>query len=792
MSGVTARKRLHVGVRELVSHLLRAGDLNLETFGGSFSSPVDAIRAHQKLQAARGEDYTKEVALSYTVEDGDITLEIGGRIDGVFADAEPVIVEEIKTTRDDLDERVRKQSPTHWGQLKVYAFIYAQQQELDELTGRLTYYQIDSGETREIDEPYRLVELRSWFEDLVERYLGWLRRIESWRSLRDQSIESTDFPFSDYRPGQRRMAVGVYRTIENEAQLLVRAPTGIGKTIAALFPAVKALGKALVDKAFYLTARTTGRAVAESALAELRNRGLRVKSLTVTAKDKTCFNPEKACNGSECEFARGFYDRIDQAMEALFETDDLTRDRIEAIARTHQVCPFELSLELALWVDIIVCDYNYVFDPRTSLKRFFDNGKTGFVFLVDEAHNLLDRARDIYSAEITKREFLSLKRVLDEKRHRALRLSADAVNRAFLKARGREKDAYARPEPPEWLYPSLRRFVRAAEVYLVSGGFPHPSHTAIVELYFAASAFLRVAERFDARYVTCYEESKRDTRIRLYCTDPAPELEQSFQKSHASVLFSATLSPLRFFHETLGCGDAARHLVLPSPFPSEKLLVLVGDRIATTYRARDRSRAELSGWLERFVSVRRGNYLLYFPSYAYMEAVRQEMGERPDIDFIAQRSDMSESERSAFLDRFRTRGPRTLVGFAVLGGFFGEGIDLVGDRLEGVAIVGVGLPGLSPERDHIRGYFDASGEDGFAYAYAFPGMNRVLQAAGRLIRTENDRGAVLLLDERFSQPLYRRQLPTEWSPSFPRDDDEMERMLTEFWSNDRDQPAAEK
>ncbi|GMR21749.1 MAG: ATP-dependent DNA helicase [Acidobacteriota bacterium] len=777
-----------------MEHCLRSGNLNLESWGPS-SSPVDAIRAHQKVQSSRGEGYRKEVTLSHIVENDHFVLEIGGRIDGVLT-REPigthaVVIEEIKTTSGDLDARTAQPgsfgfAPTHWGQLEVYAYIYALQNDLEEVDGRLTYYQLESGQTRELERHFTIAELGEMFDELVERYLRWAKRIDDRLAERNDSIASTEFPFPAYRPGQRAMAVQVYRAIQERDRLLVRAPTGIGKTQATIFPTIKALGEDRIEKIFYLTARTTGHALAEQAVRELRTSnggGLRLKSVTLTAKDKICFNPEKACNGDECEFARGFYDRIDAAVEELFTQDEFCRESLETLARVHRVCPFELSLELALWADLIVCDYNYVFDPHAYLRRFFADVGGAYAFLVDESHNLVDRAREMYSAELRKRDVLNLHGLLERGRHRALRQSLNAINRAFLDARERCDSAAAEPEPPEPLYAPLKTFVRHAESFLAAGtgkARGDPAHQALLDLYFDVSRFLHVAERFDERYVTCYEARGRDVRVKLFCTDPSKELSESLDKASSSVFFSATLTPMGYFRTALGCGEDAASYVLPSPFPEEHLRVLVNDRIATTYRKREQTRVTLTRLLTTFVEQKPGNYLLYFPSYEYMNAVSEEFA--LDVEMLVQRPDMDEAERSAFLESFSDDSTKTLVGFAVMGGFFGEGIDLMGERLTGAAIVGVGLPGLSPERDQIRDHFDRTAGSGFDYAYVFPGMNRVLQAAGRVIRSASDRGTILLVDERFSQARYRNLLPPEWRPVIVANELALRETLTAFWS----------
>ena len=431
-----SRTRLRVAVRDLATYVHRAGDLDLESFGRS--SPVDAIRAHQKVQDSRGEDYRSEVSVGFVVTDDALALEISGRIDGVLESRAAASSWRRSRPRDgELDAVVERAEPTHWAQLKLYAYLYGREHGIGTLRLRLTYYQLDEETTRSVEEPAALDDLEVFFRDTVERYLDWAKRVASWRRLRDDSIRETAFPFPSYRDGQREMAVQVYRAIEQSGQLLVRAPTGIGKTLATLFPSLKSVGAGTAGRVVYLTARTTGRALAESALAELARSGLRAKSVTLTAKESICFNPERACNGEECDFARGFYDRIDDAVAEIFTDDDFTRERIERVARRHRVCPFELSLELALAADVLIGDYNYVFDPRVRLRRVFPDRGSDDVLLVDEAHHLLDRARDMYSAELRMQDVARARKAVDGRRHRALARSLDGLREALQEEKGR-------------------------------------------------------------------------------------------------------------------------------------------------------------------------------------------------------------------------------------------------------------------------------------------------------------------------------------------------------------------
>ena len=776
------KRRLRIAVRALAEHVLRSGDLSFEFT--SSARALEAIRAHQLLQQDRPADYTAEVAVSHEIETERFRLTVAGRIDGVERQSGRVIVEEIKTTTRSLDEQVRRENAVHWGQARCYAHLYALAHQLAAVDVRLVYYQMDSGETRELLRTFTARELEVFFLDLTARYLAWAEKLVDWRHLRDQSIRDTPFPYDDYRPGQRRMAVSVYRTIKDRHQLMIQAATGIGKTAAVLFPAVKALAENLHAKIFYLTARTTAQPVAEKTLDDMRRKGLRIKSLTLTAKDKICFNPEAACDPIECEFARGHYDRINHALGDLFAQDSLTRSAVEAAAAAFRVCPFELALEMSLWADIIICDYNYAFDPRVYLRRFFQETADDYTFLIDEAHNLVDRSREMFSAVVDKQPFLDVRRPLQEALPE-LYETMGRINTWFLKARSKcdaEGGAGAEKAPPDDLYPLLRRFSQSADRWLRRNR-PAPFREGLLELYFSVSGFLRVAEQYDGSYVTCYEQTAHNLRLKLFCIDPARQLGEALQRARAATFFSATLTPADYFREVFGCLPDVDKLSLPSPFPEKNLGLFVDDRISTLYRHRDQTREPVLGAILTLVGQRRGNYLLFFPSYAYLLKLHADFTARcPHIETLQQTPGMPEAERIAFLDRFAADNPRTLVGFAVMGGIFGEGIDLAGDRLCGAVIVGVGLPGICLERDLIRDYFARTRGAGFEFAYQYPGINRVLQAAGRVIRSEKDRGVLLLIDRRFTTARYRHLLPGQWRLQKIGGKAPFAQKLAAFWS----------
>ncbi|MBU2552319.1 MAG: ATP-dependent DNA helicase [Proteobacteria bacterium] len=776
------KERLHISVRTLVELVLRSGDLSFEFSGPR--RPVEAIRAHVRIQKSRPAEYAHEVPVSRTVESDRFVLDIGGRIDGVYTWPDRVVIDEIKTTVRDLDRVEQEENPLHWGQLKAYAFMYAEEHGLDEVWTQLTYFHMDTEGLREVARRFSREELADFFNDLVARYLKWAEALADWREIRNRSLHDLAFPFDAFRAGQRRMAVQVYRTAARGGQFIAQAPTGIGKTMAAVFPALKALGEGRHEKIFYLTARTTGRAAAEKACADLRRRGARVKTLTLTAKDKVCFEPEAGCGPEECPYAKGHFDRVARALEEAFAIEAVDRQAIEDVARRHQVCPFELSLDLALWTDCLICDYNYVFDPTVCLRRFFVEEKGDYTFLIDEAHNLVDRSREMFSARLDKQAFLDLRPRLKAdlpEIHRSLgRVNAWMVS--ARKACGEAGGFLAERAEPDELYPRLKTFLKRTEAWLARN-LPAPYKKDLLDLYFQVHGFMRVAERFDSSYITCREQSGRDLRLKLFCLDPSTQMAEALTRCRAAVFFSATMTPTEYFREVLGCHDEAARLVLPSPFDPDNLCLMVLDRISTLYKNRDRTKEDVARTLAALVGKRPGNYLLFFPSYEYKDMVRSifEAETAGEVETLDQRPGMSEAEREAFLERFSSDNPGVLVGFAVMGGIFGEGIDLVGDRLTGAVIVGVGLPGISPERDLIREHFAQSRGAGFEFAYLYPGINRVLQAAGRVIRSETDRGVVLLIDERFSWTQYRALLPREWRPVRVSGRKGLEAVLERFW-----------
>lgn len=794
------KQLIKISVRNLVEFVLRAGNLDMRFTG--MSRALEGTMIHQKLQKsnkkAYGEEnkeYMSEVFLSHTFEYSGFEFVLEGRADGIIVEKESIniedneniivraVIDEIKSTTRPLDTIEEDYNELHWAQAKCYGYIFALQNSLFSIGIQLTYYQVDTDEIKYLVKDFTAVELREYFYSLIDKYIVWAELTEKWTKMRNDSIKKIAFPFNSYRKGQRELAVAVYRTITEEKKIFVQAPTGIGKTISTIFPAVKAMAEGRTSKIFYLTAKTITRQVAEEAFTRMRQRNLQFKTITLTAKDKICFNKGAGCNPEACEFARGHFDRVNFAIMDILEKErDFSRDKVEEYARKYNICPFEFSLDLTLWVDCIICDYNYVFDPRVYLKRFFLDNGGDYTFLIDEAHNLVDRAREMFSAELSKKTFLDLKKVMKDKQPKISK-ALGKLNSYMLEMKKLcgENGSYIQKNEPEGIYPLLKKFVKESEEWLTKNE-KSEGHEELLQLYFDALAFIRISELYDERYVT-YVEDNGEVRIKLFCLDPSYLLGEAVKRGRSAVFFSATLAPINYFKEILGGSEEDYIMRLSSPFDRENLCLMVADRISTKYKDREKSYDDITEYIKAVIDKNPGNYLVFFPSYKYMtEVYNRFIDKYSEIEVLLQGTSMSEEEREEFLNRFIPETDKILVGFAVLGGIFSEGIDLKGDRLVGAIIVGVGLPQICLERDIIKDYFQKKKRLGYEYSYMYPGMNKVLQAAGRVIRSDTDRGVVLLLDERFSSTQYQNIFPSEWFHNIKvRNSDEVAAELEGFW-----------
>ena len=781
-----------ISVRELVEFVLRQGSIRSNVV--SSNRAVIGTMAHKKIQNSMEPNYEAEVKLVHECQIEDITFVIEGRADGIIKDLISVTIDEIKTTATPLEAIDENFNPLHWAQAKCYAYFYAKDKGLSEMQVRLTYYNIETKEMKHIQRGFFFEELESFFNHIIHKYYKWMRFYMDWCQIRDSSLQQLGFPFKNYRKGQRELAISVYKTIKKGTlgkeekgktggNLFVNAPTGIGKTISTLFPALKAMGEGSGSKIFYLTAKTITRTVAEEGIVRLQQNGAKIKSITLTAKDKICFCEKRQCHPDFCQWADGHYDRVDDAVyEMITKEDLLTRELIEQYARRYSVCPFELALDLTVWADVVICDYNYVFDPNVGLKRFID--QHDFILLVDEAHNLVDRAREMYSAGLSKKQVLSVKKLLG-KEHSAITKELTKINEWLLELRRNyidELGVYISKEAPKTLYTLLRRFLNVCDKKLVQKGNDLPSE--LLDLYFEAYNFNRCYELFDEHYICYAEHIGSEVYIKQFCMDPSVAIREKIESSKSTIFFSATLLPIDYFKDMLG-GKEEVAINFESPFEEKRALRMIATDVSTRYKDREASLDQICDYIEEMIGSKKGHYMVFFPSYKYMQDTYEHFlsrnKEHASFTLYKQELSMTEEEREAFLNHFKDTSEATL-NFCVLGGIFSEGIDLTKEQLIGVMVVGVGIPQIGLERDLIKGYFDEVGKEGYHYAYTYPGMNKVLQAVGRLIRTERDYGVILLVDDRYNTSLYRSMLPAHLLPIERVDRQSVGTKLKDFWS----------
>ena len=759
---------IRISVRNLVEFILREGDIDNRTGGGQDPENMQmGSRIHRKIQRQMGSDYQAEVPLKTEIVCDGFTLKIEGRADGLIHTKEQVMVDEIKGVLRELD-RVQEPAGIHLAQAKCYASMVAEQEGADEIGVQMTYCQMETEEVKRFQYSYQSNELKVWFDEVIRQYKKWAKFQIEWRKARNASIKGIEFPFP-YRKGQRDLAVSVYRTILRKKKLFIQAPTGVGKTISTVFPAVKAVGEELGEKIFYLTAKTITRTVAEQAFKTLREQNLKFKVITLTAKEKICFCEETSCNPDDCPYAKGHFDRVNDAVyELLMQEDVMSREVLEAQARKHKVCPFEMALDVSTWVDGVICDYNYVFDPDARLRRFFaEGGAGGYLFLIDEAHNLVERGRQMYSAELCKEDFLSVKKLVKGEAPRfAKRL--EACNKILL-AMKKECENYKVLDNISHFGIQLMNVLSETDRYLEECVDKEVRET-VLDFYFQVRSFLNIYDGLDENYViyTEYQENGRFV-LKLFCVNPAANLQKCLDKGNSAVFFSATLLPIQYYKRLLSTEKDNYAVYIDSSFDAKKRLLMNGVDVSTRYTMRSREMYQrYATYIFRVVKAKMGNYLIFFPSYRFMEDVYQEFtqllaSDEEEMELVIQQKHMDEEERENFLRAFEMGREKSLIGFGVLGGIFSEGIDLTNEKLIGTLIIGTGLPQVCNEREILKNYFDQKGLYGFDYAYRYPGMNKVLQAAGRVIRTEDDRGVILLLDERFQREKGKEIFPKEWA-----------------------------
>jgi len=795
---------IKISVRNLVEFILREGDIdNRVGRGASAEAMQEGSRIHRKIQRRKGSNYHAEVPLKLILNEEKYDLIIEGRADGIQIEA-PVgievtyadnfnsmqITEEMRVTIDEIKGVYRKLDTmtgpimVHKAQAMCYAYIFALQHDIVNIGVQMTYCNLDTEDIRYFNEEFTFEELQEWFAALVGEYKKWADFQYEWRKKRQASIQGLQFPYK-YRKGQKDLAAGVYRTINRKKNLFIQAPTGVGKTISTVFPAVKAVGEELGERIFYLTAKTITGTVAKEAFELLRKDGYQAKIIQITAKEKMCLCEEMECNPVHCPYAKGHYDRVNDAVYELLQREDvLTRDVIQEQAKEHTVCPFELCLDLSSWCDNIICDYNYVFDPNVYLKRFFAEGTKGeYIFLVDEAHNLVERSREMYSAQIYKEDFLEIKKLV--KRYDS-RLEADfnKCNKILLDYK-RECEKYILYDNIGNFVFALQRLASNLDEFLQK----QPEFTerkTVTEFYLNVRNFLNMYELVDSHYVI-YSEHTEDSRfmLKLYCVDPSANLQTCLNKGNATIFFSATLLPIQYYKSLLSTQKDNYAVYAETAFSEEQRLLLVGRDVSSKYTRRNQAEfARIADYIAKTARAKCGNYMVFFPSYKMMEQVYEAFKSQfsEGIDLLLQEIGMKEEEREGFLAEFAMERKNSLVAFCVMGGIFGEGIDLKHEQLIGAIIVGTGLPQISNEREILMNYYENVTGQGFDYAYRYPGMNKVLQAAGRVIRTIEDVGVIELLDERFLQSDYKGLFPREWEKYVTCTIQDVETHLKHFWN----------
>lgn len=783
--------KLHISVRDLVEFIFREGDIDNRSAGLSSTAMLEGGRIHRKIQKQQKDSYQAEVPLKLQAEEEEYVLSIEGRADGIFCgifdgqDEQIVYIDEIKGIYRNL-AMLEKPVTVHLAQAKCYAYIYALQNKLEKVGVQMTYCNLDTEEIRYFREAFSFAQLEEWFLQLMKEYKKWANWQMRWKRKHLESISRLEFPFP-YRKGQKKLAGDVYRSISRQKILFLEAPTGVGKTVSTIFPAVKAVGEGLAERIFYLTAKTITASVAKETFALLRKQGYRAKVIQLTAKEKLCLCEEMECNPDYCPYAKGHYDRVNDAVYDFLQTSDVfTREEILVQAKKYQVCPFEMSLDTATWSDNIICDYNYVFDPNVYLKRFFQEGVKGeYIFLVDEAHNLVERSREMYSASLYKEDVLAVKRII--KGHsRSIERTLEKCNREMLSMK-RECETYQILDSVGTLTFHLMQLASQMDEFLEKPR-EFSGKDEVLEFYFNLRNFLNIYDLVDDHYVV-YSMLQEDGRflLKLFCVDPSMNLQKCLDKARATVFFSATLLPVTYYKRLLSTKEDNYAVYAESTFDETQHLLVFGKNVSTKYTRRGAGEyKKIAEYIKTAVEGKEGNYMVFFPSYRLMQDVYDSflelVGEESRMHSCMQRSNMGEAEREEFLAAFDEERGGSFVAFCVMGGIFGEGIDLKNDRLIGAVIVGTGLPQVSCEREILKNYYDERELSGFDYAYRFPGMNKVLQAAGRVIRTNEDRGIILLLDERFQQTEYTALFPREWNRRRLCSPQQLKDALEEFWT----------
>ena len=748
--------KLCLSVHQLVDFLLRSGDIDNRIFNRSTMNEGTAV--HSRYQAMQSSKYISEFTLKSSFVVDDIEVELEGRADGIIKESEnEYIIDEIKSTVTELEPFYENNKDWHLGQAKTYGYMFMKQFNLDHIGIRLTYIRQGGESDKKIyDFSFSYIELEQFVYDLLEKYLDFYNIIISMKQERDKYITAMKFPFSYLREGQKKLSKYVYGVAKKGGKLFVDAPTGIGKTISTLYPYIKCLPSNHDSKIFYLTAKGSGKDAAQNCLDIIDDDEEKISYVNITAKEKICLNKQGDCNPEQCPYAKHYYNKIANILRyALFNYHKFTYQRILSLAREFEVCPFELELDISNYVDILICDYNYVFDPFSYLKRFYDVDSTPYMLLVDEAHNLPDRSRNMYSQSLKEEDFLKVKKSIKNKSLKRLKTNFAKLGKRFNAIKEQcDKEYTIIEEVDELTLRLLNRFLDIMND--ISSEEREQISEELKDFFLDVNRFVKLYEIADEAFLLYYHKEEEKITLNLICLDASKFIKSIINNVKCVTYFSATLSPINYYVQTLG-GDTHLEpiLMLDSPFDKEHLKVYTVPKVSVKYRNRENTYEIVGDYIKTFIDAKIGNYLIYVPSYEYLDNLLSRNKFDPSINILIQSPDMDELSKEEFLDHFIDNPTQTTIGFAVLGGAFGEGIDLVSDRLIGVVIIGVGMPKINFVSDQIKTYYDNNGLDGYHYAYLYPGMNKVMQAIGRVIRDENDIGAVLLIDERYALNEYR-------------------------------------
>ncbi len=747
---------IKLSVRELVEFIYKSGDINVRNLGADRA--IEGIKAHKILQNQMGENYYKEYYLKDEFVLNDIIFLIEGRADGILIEDDDTIIDEIKSTYTDLSLINDEYSTAHMAQAKCYGYMYGLSNNLENISVQLRYYNLDTKEVKTIRQTFSTEELKIFFYSLLNTYIDWAETIINLRKERNRTIKELNFPFEKYRKGQRDFSVAVYLSIRSGKKLFAQAPTGVGKTVSVLFPAIKSLYEKNA-KIFYLTAKSSTKTIAFNTVKMMHEQGLRLRTTIITAKDKICFMDETKCEPEYCPYAKGYYDKLNVPLRETIKNDCMyDREFIEELGKKHELCPFELSLDLSYMSDIVICDYNYYFDPRVALKREDLFNKDKDILLIDEAHNLEDRVRNMYSPEIIKEEFYEVYKII--KAEKSISKELFNINKKFINIKKSIDEAQILKESPEELINALRKFIAKAEKYFNERKNEKVSDE-LTDIYFKSIFFIKISEIADENFCYYADSTNSKTMVKIFLIDTSHILKEIERNARSSIFFSATLTPLKYFRYLLGGEEDDYILKLSSPYDKENLNLMITSDISMKYTKRDTNIEKACEYINTLITEKKGNYMIFFPSYNFMNKVYSVYEALYDtMNIIVQSRGLNEEEQIDILNRFENE--RNVVLFTVVGGIFSEGIDLPLDKLIGAVIIGTGIPQISFERNIIKSFFDEKMNTGYDYAYKYPGFNKVLQSAGRVIRTEEDKGIVLLIDSRFCQYTYLKLFPDHW------------------------------